>query len=102
MSQTKKDKLAELEAKAVVAQEEHSKIVKDIRKLRAEIWHEETAINLNDRVFFMDGKVQRTGILKRIEFRFSSTYPIIQVDKKDGTPGIREVRCYDEKALKKI
>ena len=99
---TKKEKLIKLEAELVTAAEAHSKVIADVRKLRKEIWHEETGINLNDRVLFMDGKVQKTGILVRLEVSSIAKYPIIKVDKKDGTPGQRESRCWDEKTLKKI
>ena len=102
MSQTKQDKLDELNAMARLASIQLEKFITESRKLRKEIWHEANGINIGDRVSFLDGKVLKTGSLIRIELHSSWVYPIVCRDKKDGSPGNNEVRCYDEKTLKKL
>ncbi len=102
MSMTKQDRLEELNAMARLASIQLEKFLTESRKLRKEIWYETNGINIGDHVSFVDGKVLKTGTLHSIELHSSWIYPVVLLDKKDGTPGIREVRCYDEKTIKKL
>ena len=102
MSMTKQDRLDELESLAVVKGDELRKISVQIRKLKDDLWLERNGVSFGDKVSFIDGREVKIGTLKRLVHYSSWVYPIIILDKNDGTPGIREARCYDEKTIKKI
>jgi hypothetical protein len=89
-----KEKLKELEAKEETLSEELYNVKNEIKDTMRQIWREETGITEGDRVVFMDGKVTKTGKLVGMEVGYNTIYPMVKVDKKDGSPGERITRVY--------
>ncbi len=102
MSMTKQDRLEELEAREQNLRDQLHIVITNRIAMEKSIWHDKIGINIGDRVSFIDGGVEKTGTLIELEVHTSWTWPIVLLDKKDGTPGIRKATCYDEKTIKKI
>ncbi len=94
--------LKELEVEKLKHQEMLSAINLRIGDLRKKIFLNDHGLSIGDTVSFIDGKIEKRGVLQDINVRYSFPNPIVKLFKKDGSLGQREQSVFNENSLKLI